>query len=233
MPLRYDNPFATPHSRLNMDINPYAKQLLSGQIEGQVFHGPALEGKKGHWREVFDGGVNDEKTRKPLILEIGCHLGLVLRSMAKNHPEACFLGMDITYKRVVETAKRAARDGTPNIASLMANASSLEKLFAPDEIDGVVIFFPDPWVKKKRQQKNRLLSKEFAGALYHCLSEGGFVWFKTDHRPYFDDAFEAFMAAGFRRKLKKNWLTASEYKSAFQEKFVSAGLPFFETVVEK
>ena len=51
--------------------------------------------------------------------------------------------------------------------------------------------FPRPLGKKKRQVKNRLLNKEFLISLSKVLKKDAFFWFKTDHKPYFDQVVEA------------------------------------------
>jgi tRNA G46 methylase TrmB len=64
--------------------------------------------------------------------------------------------MDITFKRVITMAERTQKNDVHNVISVLANAERVELLFGAEELDGVVIFFPDPWIlKKNTSKKNR------------------------------------------------------------------------------
>jgi tRNA (guanine-N7-)-methyltransferase len=63
---------------------------------------------------------------------------------------------------------------------------NIDKIFAENEISESYIFFPDPWGKKNSQKKNRLLQADFLTHLYTVTQDGGKLYFKTDHREYFE-----------------------------------------------
>ena len=49
------------------------------------------------------------KEASSLIVEIGSHMGDVMCEMANNHPDKAFVGLDITFKRVVTLAEKAKK----------------------------------------------------------------------------------------------------------------------------
>lgn len=206
------------------EVNPYYLKLKESCKEKSlpVFYGPYLKGKKGNWAKEFN------PKSKHLILEIGCHKGRTLSQFAKDHPESTFIGMDITYKRVCETATLAQENKLENIGSVLANANEMEHIFEERELSGVVIFFPDPWLKKKKQQKNRLIKEKFCAILLRLLKTSGFVWFKTDAEEYFLEAEEAFLKAGFKKAERSSSIFEKNYESTFESRFKKMSCPTYE-----
>ena len=235
MPLRRYNPFEDINPRVSLDVNPYIREMVDATKSGMmaVSYGPYLQGLAGNWTKfIFERAGMDVKPTS-LILEIGCHQGLVLRKMAQDFPRVGFLGMDITFKRVIKTIRGAQSDGSKNLGAIYCNAGSIDDIFADQEIDGVVIFFPDPWCKKEKQQKNRLITDEFAAKLFKIVKPSGFVWFKTDHKQYFEDADSNFLSAGFEKNPAGCWLSQKPYESTFEKKFQLEGIPKNEAIYQK
>ena len=188
--------------------------------------GSLLRDMPGAWREKIQSFHKTETAPQKLILEIGCHKGLTLSTMARALPDTGFVGMDITFKRIVTTAQRVNQLELKNTFCVMANAQGIEKLFAPGELDAVVIFFPDPWIKKVRQAKNRLVNGPFAAALAKVLAPGGMIWFKSDQEAYFQEASQVFAEQGFHpTTIESSPLIKQDFTSAFELRFGSQGLP--------
>lgn len=236
MPLRSVNPFQ-PNDRLRPSVNPFVGQFTQGIASGGIplMGGEALKGVKGNWRKRLDALHNvASETRRPLIVEIGCHKGNILVNMASDHPGSQFIGFDITYKRVVTTAQRLKRQKCENSIAVLANGRGLNQLFEPAEVDGFVVFFPDPW-PKLRHAKNRLLNENFGPILAEVLAPGGWLWFKTDSFSYFVDAEKSLVAAGFKQisdELRPA-LCAKKYTSTFENHFTSLHQPIADQVFLK
>jgi len=214
-------------SSLNPSVNPYVAKMTAALADGSipVLQGSALKERRGQWREAFGRQRgNQAPSNRKLIVEIGCHLGLTLNQMAGNHQDADFIGMDITFKRVVTAAERAVRQGHSNVATILGNARAMDAVFADGEVDGFIIFFPDPWLKRA-QSKNRLVDQKFAALLATKLSPGGFVWMKTDQEIYFNEASEAFVGAGFKPTEPVDFFAGRIYESTFERRFRLQGLP--------
>lgn len=135
------------------------------------------------WREYFQ---NDAE----IFLEIGTWLGNFFSVEASEQADKNFIGMEIRYKRLFKTAEKSRNLWVKNFILLKDFGQNIDKIFAPWEVQKVYIFFPDPWEKKDRQKKHKLLQKEFLEKLFHIVSLWGKVCFKTDHRGYFDEVLE-------------------------------------------
>lgn len=230
MPLKNPNPFHSRAAHLDAGVNPYVALLRDAAQTGSLplAFGAQLETLPGRWREhvATAGGLTSTPAR--LVLEIGIHKGRTLVDMAADQAGAGFVGLDITYKRVVTTAQRLKAQGLKNAFCAMANAQQLDRLFAPAELDGVVIFFPDPWVKKARQAKHRLVDSAFVARLATVVRPGGYVWLKTDQKIYFDGAMEAFADAPFAlARGDEPGLPALDYTSSFEQRFHAQNLPTY------
>jgi tRNA (guanine-N7-)-methyltransferase len=234
-PQRHIDPFATRPEKLNPRVNPYVETILKAQTEGAlpIAFGDGLRGAAGQWRERLAAFYRGEPAPRftRLVVEVGCHKGATLIAMAKKFPDYGFIGIDITYKRVVLTAQRAQAAGLRNVFCIMANAIGLDQLFAPGELDGMVVFFPDPWVKKASQAKNRLVGPQFATRAAAALSPRGFLWFKTDQKAYFEAGGAALIDAGLGvgpgLSTSAEPLLAHEFSSTFEKRFHEQLLPTY------
>lgn len=228
MPIRIENPLVDPTARLNPDVNPFLGKMRQGMEEGTLplLYGPRLGTNKGKWCEDFKASMG--MSPKSMYLEIGSHNGNLLKQLAAEHPESAFVGMDITFKRVVTLAEKAKSLSLPNIKSILCNGRGVGEVFGEQELDGVIIFFPDPWVRKKRQQKNRLVQTSFLKSLLPLIKNGGFIWFKTDHKPYFDEALEGSQGIAELAEGSMDYFAKPQYRSHFEEHFRGKGEPTYE-----
>ncbi len=227
------NIFREVPERLQNGVNPYVKKLVVGQTEQTLplLYGPNLTDKKGQWRNYFAQKNQthfDEKTK--IILEIGIYTGKSFLEMTQTLPDQLFIGMDITFKRVVVTAEKLKLQGLTNGVALLGNARQCHEIFAPGELDGVILFFPDPWSKKAHHLKNRLVDVSFSSMISSLLKKDGFFWFKTDQEDYFNQALESFDRKEFvlnpegpLQRFSRN------FESTFESTFLSKGLNTWES----
>jgi tRNA (guanine-N7-)-methyltransferase len=66
-------------------------------------------------------------------------------------------------------------------------------MLTPACLDGVHIFFPDPWHKKKHN-KRRLVQPPFVAQLVDRLKPGGYIHCATDWQPYAEQMLEVLQA---------------------------------------
>lgn len=229
MPLKNPNPFASRAEGLNAAVNPYVALMREGARDGTlpVAFGPMLEDMPGNWRARIASFHKQPEPASRLVVEIGCHKGHTLVAMAADQRDTAFVGIDITFKRVVTTSQRASGQGLKNVFTAMVNAQSIDRLFSAGEVDGVVIFFPDPWVKKVKQAKHRLVEPSFVERLRKALKPGAYVWFKSDQELYFNEARAAFEGAGFLPVSAGAGLPAVDYTSTFEQRFQAQNLPTY------
>ena len=93
---------------------------------------------------------------------------------------------------------RCHEAGIENVRVAMADALDvLERWLAPSSVEEVLVWFPDPW-PKKRHHKRRLVQPEFATLVHRALRPGGRLHLATDWEPYAEHMLEVLGAcSGF------------------------------------
>ncbi len=134
--------------------------------------------------EIAERGLAAAVGPPPVVLEIGFGRGEVLLEMAARRPEASFLGVEVSRKRVEKAARRVARAALANVRLVSAPAEYLlERVLPPASIAECWINFPDPW-PKKRHHKRRLVRPDVVALLARALAPGAVLHVATDHEGY-------------------------------------------------
>jgi tRNA (guanine-N7-)-methyltransferase len=122
----------------------------------------------------------------PKVLEIGSGMGETTAAIALAHPENDYLAVEVHTPGVGSLLKRVAELELANVRVVQHDAVEvLQDMIAPAALDGVHLFFPDPW-PKKRHHKRRLVQPAFAVLLASRLRPGGYVHAATDWQDYAD-----------------------------------------------
>lgn len=126
---------------------------------------------RGRWGEEVFGNSG------PIVLELGCGKGEYAVGMGKLYPDRNFIGIDIKGARMWTGAKEVERLGLANVAFLRTSIHLLPCFFAPGEVSGIWITFPDPQMKKVNK---RLTGTHFLEIYRRVLAPGGMINLKTD-----------------------------------------------------
>jgi tRNA (guanine-N7-)-methyltransferase len=130
----------------------------------------------------------------PTILEIGFGMGEATASIAALMPQTNFLCCEVHTPGVGALLKRIDEQALSNIRILQHDAVEvMDHMLAPDSLDGVHIFFPDPWHKKKHN-KRRLIQSPLIAKLAARLKPGGYLHCATDWQPYAEQILEVLSA---------------------------------------
>ena len=122
--------------------------------------------------------------RAPRVLEIGFGMGEGTAAIAQAHPEHDYLAVEVHTPGVGSLLRRIGELGLANVRVIQHDAVEvLERMIPSAALDGVHLFFPDPW-PKKRHHKRRLVQAPFARLLAARLKPGGYVHAATDWEDY-------------------------------------------------
>jgi len=120
----------------------------------------------------------------PRTLEIGFGNGESLVSLAAEHPERDFLGIEVHRPGVGHLLLRIEELGLRNLRVICRDAVEvLERCIAEASLDEVLLYFPDPW-PKKRHHKRRIVQPGFVALVASRLRPGGVLRMATDWQPY-------------------------------------------------
>jgi len=120
----------------------------------------------------------------PKILEIGFGMGSATAQIAQAHPDRDYLGIEVHTPGVGNLLKLIGESGLANLRIIQHDAVEvLRSMIADASLDGVHIFFPDPW-PKKRHHKRRLIQSELVALLAQKLKPGAYLHLATDWQEY-------------------------------------------------
>ncbi len=158
-----------------------AGRTTIGQAKAYELHGPA--NLQPYTPAPFAADLAFGRTA-PLILEIGFGMGEATAHIAKLRPEDNFLCCEVHEAGVGALLKRIGEQHIQNIRILRHDAVEvIDHMLAEQSLDGVHIFFPDPWHKTKHH-KRRLIQSGLVNKLAHCLKPGGYLHCATDWQAY-------------------------------------------------
>lgn len=133
--------------------------------------------------------------RAPVTLEIGFGDGESTVALAGQHPDRNLLGIEVHPPGVGHCLLLAERAGLTNLRVISQDAIEVLARRLPDAcLDEVLLYFPDPW-PKKRHHKRRIVQPEFVALLARKLAPGGVFRLATDWAPYAEHMLEVMSAS--------------------------------------
>lgn len=210
--------------------NEYVRALY-GECGAWAFDEVKTPTLKGLWRsDVFKVDAHH-----PFDLEIGTGNGFHFAHFAKNNPNRSFLGIELKYKPLIQSIRRALKEGATNMRICRYNAVLVNEMFENEELNDVYIHFPDPWEKSV---KHRLIQDEFLQELYKVQKPGGKVYFKTDSRDYYLWAIDKIKNSPYvledcTEDLHQSKWAPTNFVTHFEDMFLRQSLPIHFALLTK
>jgi len=158
----------------------------------------------------------------PKIFEIGCGMGETTVAIAAARPQTDFIGIEVHTPGVGSLLKQIQAAGLANLRVIQHDAVEvLEHMIPPGSLDGLHIFFPDPW-PKKRQQKRRLIQPPFVALASSRLKSGGYLHCATDWQEYAEQMLAVLGAEPALENTAADYAPRPDYRP--QTKFEARGL---------
>ena len=141
-------------------------------------------------RYVLKEGENVDSflSDKHSVLDIGFGAGETTTYLAKNMPNSSVLGAEVYLSGIGSTLSRSNEEKLTNIKILNSDiVPFLEEKISDCSFDLVLMFYPDPWPKRKHH-KRRLFQEGFINLIQRKLRKDGIFYFKTDWNHYYEEA---------------------------------------------
>jgi tRNA (guanine-N7-)-methyltransferase len=171
----------------------------------------------------------------PKILEIGFGMGETTAAIAQQHPERDYLGVEVHTPGVGSLLARIAELRLENVRVVQHDAVEvLQHMIGPGTLDGVHIFFPDPW-PKKRHHKRRLLQPPFLAQLVSRMKSGAFLHACTDWEDYAAQMLQVFSAEAGLKNTGSGYADRPEARpqTKFEHRGLSLGHGVWDLVFRK
>ncbi|MFI7301205.1 tRNA (guanosine(46)-N7)-methyltransferase TrmB [Streptomyces sp. NPDC050121] len=190
-----DGPKADPagshFERRIRSFQPRRSRVTAGQAD-------ALQRLWAKWGLDIDGHPVDLAELfgddRPVVLEIGFGMGEATAQMAAADPDTDILAVDVHTPGQGNLLNLADQNGLTNVRVANGDAIILLREMLPaDSLDGLRVYFPDPW-PKKRHHKRRLIQPAFLDLAATRLRPGALVHCATDWEPYAEQMLDVLTA---------------------------------------
>lgn len=162
------------------------------------------------------------RTESKKILEIGFGMGDATAKIAQTLPDCDFLAVEVHTPGVGSLLKLMQEGDIQNIRIIQHDAVEvLQNMLADGSLDGVHIFFPDPW-HKKRHHKRRLIQAEFVQLLCAKLKAGAYIHVATDWQEYAEWVLEVLQGESQLQNTASDYAEKPSYRPL--TKFENRGL---------
>jgi tRNA (guanine-N7-)-methyltransferase len=220
-----DPPEGVAHPRAIRSFVRRAGRITTGQTKAFATLGPQF--LLPHQAQMLDADACFDADFKgqPLVLEIGFGMGEATAHIAQTLPQTRFLCCEVHEPGVGALLKRIGEHRLSNIRIIAHDAVEvLRDMIAPESLDGVHLFFPDPW-HKKRHHKRRLVQPPLVHELALRLKPGGYIHMATDWLPYADQMLQVLSAEPLLANISthpEGWADKPHYRPL--TKFENRGL---------
>ena len=122
--------------------------------------------------------------RQPIVFDIGFGNGDSLLSIAQQRPDLNFVGIEVYRPGIGHCFQHLVEYNISNVRVINADVIDVLKTnVATGSLHGILVWFPDPW-PKKRHHKRRLINQQFITEAVRALHSKGVLHLATDWQPY-------------------------------------------------
>jgi tRNA (guanine-N7-)-methyltransferase len=171
----------------------------------------------------------------PRFLEIGFGMGETTAAIAQAHPQYDYLAIEVHTPGVGSLLKQLEALGLTNVRIVQHDVVEvLQQMLPSDCLDGVHIFFPDPW-PKARHHKRRLIQPEFIALLGEHLKHGGYIHAATDWENYAGQILEVLSNEPQLANTAVDYAPRPEYRplTKFEQRGLRLGHGVWDLVCQK
>lgn len=160
----------------------------------------------------------------PCVLEIGFGMGDSLAAMAVENPLVNFIGIEVHRPGLGALLHQIKELGLKNLRLINVDASDILKHYIKiSSLDGLQIYFPDPW-PKKRHHKRRIIQPGFVALAAMRLKPKGLLHLATDWQPYAEHMEAVMDQSAIFRQVSEDRALQTHSRQRCTTKFERRGL---------
>jgi tRNA (guanine-N7-)-methyltransferase len=171
----------------------------------------------------------------PKILEIGTGMGETTAKIADANRDNDYLGIEVHVPGVGALCKQIAERELGNLRICQHDAVEVVRDMLPEvSLDGVHVFFPDPW-HKARHNKRRLIQSPFVALLASRLKSGGYFHCATDWEEYAHQMLEVLSAEPTLANSAEGFAPRPDYRplTKFENRGIRLGHGVWDVIFRK
>ena len=193
---------------------------------------------------VLDDKNFNYNKNENINIELGMGKGSFIIKNSYLYKDNNYIGIEksstIVLKAIenLKNAKTTYQYDYDNLNFLCIDIDKINEYFKDDTISKIFINFPDPW-PKKRHENRRLTHINFLNKYYSLLKTDSYIEFKTDNKDLFDFSIEEIKKSKF--KLIKHTYDLHNDKemingnimTEYEEKFTKKNIPICKMILKK
>lgn len=134
--------------------------------------------------EIIDVDTWFNRQGHRTIVEIGSGTGTSTAAMAPLEADTNIITVELYKPGLAKLMGQVVRGGLDNIRMVRGDGVEvMVRMFEPESLDGIRVFFPDPW-PKARHNKRRIIQSGTLNLFASRLKKGGVLHVATDHADY-------------------------------------------------
>lgn len=187
------------------------------------------------YREEFINYEEVFKRSAPTILEIGFGMGETTAKIATASSDKNFIGVEVFSGGVGALLNRIDDEGIKNIRIIQHDAVEVvNHMLKPESLDGVHIYFPDPW-PKTRHHKRRLVQTPFIKQLVSRIKPGGYIHCATDWENYAMQMLDVLSNEAALQNRHSGFAPRPDYRplTKFENRGIRLGYGVWDLIFEK
>ena len=171
----------------------------------------------------------------PKVVEIGFGMGDSTATIAQSHPENDYLALEVHTPGVGNLLQLITTHQISNIRIIQHDAVEvLRDMIRANTLNGVHIFFPDPW-HKARHNKRRLIQAPFVKQLVQKIMPGGYLHVATDWQNYAEQVLTVLNAEPLLENTAENYAPRPAYRplTKFEKRGIRLGHDVWDLVFRR
>jgi tRNA (guanine-N7-)-methyltransferase len=169
------------------------------------------------------------------FLEIGFGMGETTAAIARESPGQDYIAVEVHTPGVGSLLKQLDELGLTNVRVIQHDVVEvLQHMLPPECLDGVHIFFPDPW-PKTRHHKRRLIQPGFIALLCLHLKRGGYIHAATDWKDYAEQILDVLRNEPLLVNTAADFAPRPEYRplTKFEQRGLRLGHEVWDLIFRK
>ena len=192
-------------------------------------HAIVFENQPINFNDVFQNRSGD------LVLEIGFGMGTSTAEIAKANPNKNYIAIEVHSPGVGNLIKLIQENDIFNLKIIQHDAVEvLNAMIKNDCLDGIHIFFPDPW-PKKRHHKRRLIQESFLKLMAQKIKQSGYLHIATDWEDYALWIIDLLDKETLLQKTSENFFEKPDYRplTKYENRGIKLGYKVWDMIFRR
>jgi len=185
--------------------------------------------------KLIDFNAVFENKSRDLILEIGFGMGASTAEIAMSNLNKNYIAVEVHSPGVGNLLKLIQENNISNVKIIQHDAVEvLNSMIKNESLDGIHIFFPDPW-PKKRHHKRRLIQSNLLKLIAQKIKKSGYLHIATDWEDYAFWIIDLLDKEDLLQKISDDFFKKPDYRplTKYENRGINLGYKVWDMVYRR